>query len=112
MAENCSGQLLLETCVSFGNEMLVNNCIENVNDPTQSFSGGGCRPTRSWVFNELKKYFNYVYVPKTQPNHPEFPTNWDNNFNKSLLNRSVFIASHKKINNKLLSTTLINEQSI
>jgi ubiquinone/menaquinone biosynthesis C-methylase UbiE len=103
MSHCCRKMLLLETCVSFGDEYSLNSCIEDKLSPTQSISGKGCRPTRRWVHNQLKKYFEYVYLPITQPYHEEFPIDWTSPpANKKRLTRTVFIASRKKIVNKLL----------
>lgn len=88
--------LLLETCVSsdykLDNIYLVE---ENKFNPTQSYSGKGSRPTRQWIFNKLKEIYPFVYLPRTQPSHPEFPKDWTQNFSneKTNLKRAVFIAS-------------------
>jgi len=92
--------ILLETCVSFGEVSELNSIRENVNDLTQSFNGGGCRPTRRWVVDELKKHYNYVYIPKTQPDHVTFPTDWEHpekHLPKAI--RAVFIGSKIKLDN-------------
>ncbi len=98
----CRKMLLLETCVSFGNENSLNPCTEDALNPTQSISGKGCRPTRRWVYNQLKRYFEFVYLPITQPNHEEFPTDWTRPPSKQILTRAVFVASKEQINNNLL----------
>src|SRR5919109_3711450 len=67
MASCCRKMLLLETCVSFGNEDFINPCTENALDPTASVSGEGCRPTRRWVYDQLKRHFEFIYLPLTQP---------------------------------------------
>ncbi|GEM_PF-3336120 len=102
MAHHCTKMLLLETCVSLGDGEEINLCDEQGDNPTQSFSGKGCRPTRNWVFNCLKKHFDFVYMPITQPNHPEFPLDWTNLNSSENLTISIFIASREKINNNLL----------
>jgi SAM-dependent methyltransferase len=94
MASCCKKMLLLETCVSFGNEDFINPCTENALDPTASVSGEGCRPTRRWVYDQLKRHFEFVY-------HEEFPTDWTSPDKKGFT-RSVFIASREVIINKLL----------
>ena len=101
--------LLLETCVSHDlredGEHLVS---EDINNPTQAFSGGGCRPTRKWIYNVLRENFRYVYVPKTQPNHPEFPLNWENEMeDRSRLIRAVFVASQTDLGNNTHLTSSI-----
>ena len=95
--------LLLETCVSFGEGSELNAIRENVNDLTQSFNGGGCRPTRLWIVDELKKYYPYVYIPKTQPDHITFPIDWKHPENhKPKAVRAVFVASINPLYNKNL----------
>jgi FkbM family methyltransferase len=101
MARNCQNMLLLETCVSFGEEEAINLCKERADFPSQAISGDGCRPTRKWVYNQLKQYFEFVYMPITQPNHEQFPIDWTL-CSPSTLTRSVFIASRQELNNLLL----------
>jgi Methyltransferase domain len=111
LSKHCQGMLLLETCVSFGDEKQINLTAENQVNPTQAFSGMGCRPTRGWIFDKLKENFEYVYVPLTQPNHEEFPLNWNSPDNHSAsLSRAVFVASRKEINNSVLAKELVMEQ--
>lgn len=101
MAKQCSGMLLLSTVVSLGDEPLMNLIDEFSVSATQATSGKGCRPTRSWIENELKKYFPYIYYPIVQPALDEFVLDWDKG-NKSTFQRAVFIASRHPIDNKLL----------
>jgi hypothetical protein len=111
LAENCNGLLLLETCVSFGDEESINFVSENARHPTQSFSGTGCRPTRPWLFSRLREQFEYVYIPKTQPNDSWFPTDWTApEEHKEGLARAVFIASRHPLDNEILTTELIDYQ--
>jgi len=94
--------LLLETCVSYGDALAINPVVEERN-PTQAFNGTGCRPTRPWVMNELKRHFEHVYMPVTQPNHIEFPTDWTTPPPAAgKLTRSVFIASRSPLDNPIL----------
>ena len=102
--------LLLETCVSYGDDDLINFCTEDAKNPTQALSGSGCRPTRRWVYNQLKKYFDFVYMPITQPNHEEFPIDWITPPPKKILNRAIFIASREKLNNSLLTEKIPMKQ--
>jgi len=104
------GQLmLLETCVSYSNDVNINLARENASDPSQSFSGYGCRPTRPWVFAELRKYYPFVYVTKKQPNHEEFPLDWTKKAN-NLNHRAVFVASATRIESDDLFAELPNKQ--
>ncbi|MGD1872792.1 MAG: class I SAM-dependent methyltransferase [Mastigocoleus sp.] len=103
MAKHCCNLLLLETCVSSGSGEYINLCDEYAADMTQSISGKGCRPTRKWIYSQLKRHFEFVYMPITQPNHPEFPIDWTSiESNPNDLIRSIFIASRHKLNNPLL----------
>lgn len=112
MASHCTEILLLETCVSLGDEEHVNLTDETIGDPTQALRGTGCRPTRPWIFKVLKNLFPYVYLTRTQPWHEEFPTDWANptESNKGGLIRSVFVASRIPLCNPNLSTELLNYQ--
>ncbi|MBI3879806.1 MAG: class I SAM-dependent methyltransferase [Verrucomicrobia bacterium] len=111
MAKNCTRHLFLETWGSFGDEKAEHLVEEVQRNPTQSFSGKGCRPTRPWLFAELKKHFEFVYCPTTQPNHPEFPLDWtDRAKHPSPYTRMVFIASRVPIKSELLSPTLVARQ--
>lgn len=113
MSLNCTKILFLETCVSFGSTKDLNLINENQSDPTQAYSGVGCRPTRAWLFDKLHDLFKYVHIPKTQPNHVEFPIDWsdkDNARASGNLSRAIFIASRGKIDNSLLSSDLLIKQ--
>jgi SAM-dependent methyltransferase len=98
----CDRLLLLETCVSFGEASSINPKPEDITNFSQAFSGVGCRPTRIWVFERLRELFGHVYVPKSQPNHEEFPTDWTVLPPKDTLTRAVFVASRKPIQNDSL----------
>jgi hypothetical protein len=112
LIENATSMLFLETCVSFGESEEVNLVSEPQADLTQAYSATGCRPTRPWVFNRLRELFAHVYVPTTQPCHPEFPLDWTNRKEHTAdLQRAVFIASRQKLENEFLSTSLIMHQT-
>jgi len=103
MSQHTKNLLLLETCVSFGDEEAINFVTEDANYPSQSTSGYGCRPTRSWIYSQLKQQFEFVYMPITQPNHEQFPLDWQlENSHQARFARAVFIASRYKIENTLL----------
>ena len=108
MSQACSNLLLLETCVSEGSGHFINVVEEVRGDFTQSIEGRGCRPTRSWVFDTLKRYFPYVYQTRTQPNHPEFPTDWTNIPADHGLIRIVLVASRRPCDLHVLSPVLLD----
>lgn len=101
--------LLLETCVSHDfREQGPHLIEEDVNNPTQASSGLGCRPTRNWILDKMKEVFPYVYLPLTQPQHNEFPKNWESPMEDRVnLVRSVFIGSTSPLNNPLLTEVLV-----
>lgn len=104
--------LFLDTCVSFGQNEEIIIVEEDQYNPTQSSSGFGCRPTRPWLYKKLQTLFEYVYLPKTQPNHEEFPLNWTApEKHHASLQRAIFIASREKLTNDSLTLSLINKQT-
>ncbi len=110
MAQRCNGLLLLETCVSFGNDEQIHLCDEDPEEPSQAVSGQGCRPTRPWVVAQLRKHFPFVYMPRTQPCHEEFPLDWTVAAPKGLV-RSVFIGARERLNNPLLVEEIPQKQT-
>jgi SAM-dependent methyltransferase len=110
MARCCRRLLLLETRVSPGDTELVHACAEDPCVPSYSFAGTGCRPTRPWVFRELQRHFPFVYVPLTQPNHEEFPIDWNAEERGGGPTRSVFVASKQAISNPLFVEEIPSEQ--
>jgi len=106
MSSLCSEMLILETCVSSIGD-ISNVVAENPNSYSQASSGFGSRPNRSDLFYELKKYFEFVYIPVTQPRHPEFPLDWKANQLTSL-SRSIFICSRISLENQNLTSEFID----
>jgi len=108
LAEVCHGQLLVETCVSLGNypEVIFLRDYEGRN---QAVSGVACRPTRVWMRDTLARYFGYAYLAKTQPNHPDFPVDWDRPETR-ILYRAVFVGSRVALANPNLTDTIPRQQ--
>lgn len=103
LAPLCREIFLLETCVSFGEDDQLNPCSEKAHDTTQALSGVGCRPTRCWIVNQLKRHFPRVYLPVTQPWHEEFPLDWTAGSTSAPFSRAVFVASRYALQNPLLT---------
>ena len=108
LAEVCDGMLLLETAVSPGthDELLF------VRDPdyfNQAISGVGCRPTRLWVLNRLRMLFGHAYIPRTQPDHVDFPSDWKQP-PIQLMYRSIFIGSRAPLSLPGLADTVPMQQ--
>lgn len=108
---NCCGELLLlETVVDPSPLCEVKRIQESITNPTASFSGLACRPTRNWVYRELSRHFPHVYLPVTQPRHEEFLLDWtdvrwgEDDYGEEVrgLIRAVFIASRKPLQNPML----------
>jgi len=113
LAEHTGGVLLLETCVSYGADEAVHPTPENRANPSQAVSGMGCRPTRGWIWGQLERWFEHVYLPRTQPNHEQFPVDWARAgaANRDGLTRAVFVASRRPIENEALVHALLDRQT-
>lgn len=112
LAARCSSLLLLETCVSFGDDLSLNVVDEASFHPSQAVSGRGCRPTRPWVLDQLRRHFERVYIPLTQPWHPEFPLDWTASPPAAgELSRAIFVASRERLDNPLLTERLPERQT-
>jgi SAM-dependent methyltransferase len=109
LADRAADLLLLETWVSVGTTEAINPIAEDVELASQSFHGGGCRPTRPWLFGRLKALFPFVYVPATQPSHEEFPIDWTIPPTHQAT-RAVFVASRRPLDLPLLRDDLPDRQ--
>lgn len=111
MASRCRSTLLLETCVSDDDQPSEHHLEELSTLYSQAVGGVGCRPSRVWVFQQLKELFPFVYLPLTQPNHEQFPIEWSGKrAADETLRRAIFIASRREIQNELLSRELLRLQ--
>ena len=110
MGQVCNGLAIVETCVLDDKASRVELVNERTGDYTQSSTGRGCRPTRKWVFEELGRRFPFVYHTRTQPNHPEFPVDWNDLTSAPPLIRSVFVASKRPLDLPSLSPELLDVQ--
>jgi hypothetical protein len=97
LAARTTDLLLLETCVSPGDEEAVNLVNEDGANPSQALFGRGCRPTRPWVWACLAEHFAHVYITTTQPWHEEFPISWDFASDPARLTRTVFVAARTSL---------------
>lgn len=97
LAARCTDMMLVETCVSVGDNEAMNPKKEPARNPSQAVSSLGCRPTRPWVRNRLLEHFPHVYATTTQPWHEEFPLDWAQEPPAERLTRAVFVASRKSL---------------
>jgi hypothetical protein len=100
---------LLETCVSAGQLDELNPCKEDGSIASQSLNSLGCRPTRYWVYHQLRRYYQHVYTCYTQPSHKEFPLNWRNLDSTLTLSRAVFVAANTPIDCPDLLEGIVHE---
>lgn len=107
----CEGMLLLETCVRPGAGEVVDRHEEPAAWPSQSVSGAGSRPTRGWIRARLAEQFAHVYLPVTQPDHPEFPLDWTS-LRPEDVARAVFVASRAPLDNPLLVEAIPDRQEV
>ncbi|GAB4343834.1 MAG: [2,4-di-O-methyl-alpha-L-fucopyranosyl-(1-_3)-alp ha-L-rhamnopyranosyl-(1-_3)-2-O-methyl-alpha-L-rhamnopyrano syl] dimycocerosyl phenol-phthiocerol 3'''-O-methyltransferase [Desulfobulbaceae bacterium] len=102
--------LVLETCVApsaEGKGVVV--VPEKQDKVSQSFSGRGSRPTREWIMEKLSGLFPYAYVTVTQPDHPEFPLDWNAVNRGNRHTRAVFIGANLCLDaNQHLSRNLLH----
>lgn len=111
MSSKAADLLLIETCVSRGRGEAVNPVSENAVNASQAIEGMGCRPTRSWVFQQLLSFFPHVYMPRTQPAHAEFPLDWTKIPTRPLT-RAIFIASRQPLANQNLLDHIPDHQTL
>ena len=107
LSEICRDKILLELICHPGTD----NQVDFVADPgglNQSTIGRGCRPSRSWVLQTLSKYFGHGYITKTQPDHEDFPTDWDRPTRANT--RAIFVGSKNAIQHDLLLTVPLQQQ--
>jgi SAM-dependent methyltransferase len=109
MAAVCRGMLLLETCVSLGKSSEV-TFLRDFRSNNQAITGVGCRPTRSWIMDRLTQYFGHAYHSVTQPDHPDFPLDWEMPETR-LLYRAVFVGSKQPLTSPALTAEIPRRQA-
>jgi len=101
LADVTTGLLLLETLVWHTDDGGIHPVAENRALCDQSLDGLACRPARDWLWDSLGQLFRYVYMPLTQPDHPDCPLHWPAPDGGNV--RAVFVASRQKLTNPALS---------
>lgn len=101
IATVCNGQILLETIVVLGNYPELHRVSDPPSD-NQGIHGLGCRPTRRWVMDALKRHFGHAYTSVSQPDHGDFEPDWS--LTRGFGNmRAIFVGS--KVPLSLLTLT-------
>ena len=91
MASVCDGQILVETIVSPGAYAELHLVTEPPSSD-QAVGGIGCRPTRLWVLEALRRHFGYAYATVTRPSNSDFEKNWKLTRSSGNM-RAVFVGS-------------------
>lgn len=110
LSEYCQDLLLLSSQVIYGDEARLETVDEQQARLGQSYYGRGSRFTRRWLLEQLQRHFPYVYLPVTQPVHPQFPTDWTVQPTSTEIVRAIFVASRQPLHNPLLTETWLARQ--
>lgn len=106
----CRDLLLVSSQVVYGDEEDIVLVDEQQARLGQSYYGRGARFTRRWLWQQLRHHFPHVYLPITQPTHPQFPTDWTLQPVKEELVRAVFVAARQPLTNPLLTEAWLDHQ--
>lgn len=112
MSDCCRNTTLIDTAVDYYDEYGPNEGYEDSTHWTNNAAGACCRPGRHWLFDELKKHFEHVYMPITQPNHEQFPVDWTLKERPFKLVRSVYVASRQEIDSPVLKEEVPMKQEV
>jgi 2-polyprenyl-3-methyl-5-hydroxy-6-metoxy-1,4-benzoquinol methylase len=112
MSEKCTDFLFISTAVNNGRTE-IDFVPESTDDTAQAFNGIGCRPSREWVYNELKKYFKYVFIPRTQPDYMDFVIDWTPETVYHHAKRFIIVGTNKRdsFSDELWSEELLTRQT-
>lgn len=104
--------LFLDTCVSFGDDLAIHAAPEPA-DLSHTIQRQGCRPSRHWIFKELRKSFEYVYQIGWQPTHDHSPTDWLSPESAcAVLHRAIFVASRRPLDVAGLVPHVLDRQTL
>lgn len=104
-----SDMLLLETMVSTSTQDDI-TFLDDHSGYNGSIVGKACRPSRLWLLNRLTKFYGHGYISLTQPDYPDFCTNWESP--SPAPHRAIFVGSRTPIDTELLLTTVPMQQSV
>ena len=104
LSQICDEMILVETCVTPGDDEQLHPEAEPSSVANQAFTGIGCRPTRAWVMRELRSHMGFAYQTATQPHHHDFEPHWLKPTPRKLY-RAVFVGAKAPLANRQLSET-------
>ncbi len=111
LSECCQDLLLVSSQVIYGDEARLEEVDEEQARLGQSYYGRGSRFTRRWLWEQLQRHFPYVYMPLTQPAHPQFPIDWTVQPTDAKLVRAIFVAARQPLSCPLLTETWLERQA-
>jgi len=112
MSDCCTDLFLVSSQVTGNEDVCLTEMVEPAERLAQSYHGCGTRFTRRWLYNEIHRHFPYVYTPRTQPAHFQFPCDWSALDGSKPLVRANFVASRKPLTQRLLTEQWIDQQEI
>ena len=108
LADRCTSLMLVETCVSFGDDerlVLVDEDVSNL------AGSPGYRLSPDAAPGPPAPHRPYVYMPRTQPWHEEFPVDWTSPpIAPDQLIRAIYVASRDPLQNRLLTEEIPQRQ--
>lgn len=113
LAAACTGVLLLDTYVVYGEHEALYRTPEGDSPEAIARHTPGAWPTRPWLWAHLRRDFPHAFVPRKQPAHEEYPTDWSTPRVVPFLHRAVFVASRSPMDSALLDARLpIKQESL
>lgn len=110
LARVCKELLLLSTAVNPVDDGWVYGRWDHLG-MDQSLDHFACRPSRDWIMHQLGRFFPFVYITTTQPDHPQYRLEWPARIlRRKEIVRSVFVASKRELESPFLSATLLMSQ--
>jgi hypothetical protein len=108
MASVCDDKILLEACVYIDPDMTF-NVVSEIGGNNCSATGLGCRPSRTWIFNQLNELWGHGYISITQPSlHDvmdwQIPPHLFEWHNPQGMIRTIFVGSKKPLSLPTLTT--------
>jgi hypothetical protein len=106
-AAYCEGLYLLETAVAdLGGDSAY---VEDASDLTNAVDGACLLLSRQEIFDILGQCLPYVYTPRTQPAHEQFPRDWTTAPQSSVTrHRAIFIGSMSPLPGALFANQLLD----
>lgn len=109
LAACCTSLMLVETCVSFGDDERVDTVEEKASLASQAISGMGSRPTAAGYTGVYVSYSRMCTCPRPSRG-TEFPVDWTEPPPNGELMRAIFVASRKRLRSRRLTKRIPERQ--